>query len=84
SEISQEKVESPAVALEVGQEVGAVILAVDRSNKKISLSIRGYNDALERKDTESYMEKKNDSSGDIGVLGEALLAKMKASDEQQG
>jgi len=85
SEISQEKVESPAAALQVGQEVGTVVLGVDRANKKISLSIRGYGDALERKDTESYMEKKSDSPGEnIGVLGEALLAKMKANDEQSG
>jgi len=86
SEISQEKVESPAAVLQAGQEVGTVVLGVDRTNKKISLSIRGYNDALERKDTESYMvEKKSEGPGEnIGVLGEALLAKMKANDEQSG
>jgi len=83
SEISREKVENPAAVLQAGQEVGAVVLGVDRANKKISLSIRGFQDALERKDAESYMEKKNDSLGDnIGVLGEALLAKMKANGEQ--
>ena len=83
SEISREKVENPATVLQAGQEVGAVVLGVDRVNKKISLSIRGYQDALERKDAESYMEKKSESSGDnIGVLGEALLAKLKANGEQ--
>lgn len=84
SEISREKVESPAAVLQAGQEVGAVVLGVDRANKKVSLSIRGYQDALERKDTESYMEKKSEGSGDIGALGEALLAKMKANGEHGG
>jgi small subunit ribosomal protein S1 len=85
SEISREKIESPAAVLQAGQEVGVVVLGVDRANKKISLSIRGYQDALERKDTESYMDKKNDGSGDgIGALGEVLLAKMKANDEHGG
>ena len=62
SEISREKVENPAAVVKAGDEVGAVVLGVDRANKKVSLSIRGYQDALERKDTESYMEKQPDGS----------------------
>jgi small subunit ribosomal protein S1 len=46
SEISREKVESPAAVLKAGDEVGAVVLGVDRANKKVSLSIRGSQDAL--------------------------------------
>ena len=85
SEISREKVESPSAVLQAGQDVGAVVLGVDRANKKVSLSIRGYQDAVERKDTESYMEKKSEGSGEnIGALGEALLAKMKANGEHGG
>lgn len=85
SEISREKVESPAAVLKPGDEVGAVVLGVDRANKKVSLSIRGYQDALERKDTESYLEKRPEGHGDsIGALGEALLAKMKSNGEQGG
>lgn len=85
SEISREKVESPAAVLKAGDEIGAVVLGVDRVNKKVSLSIRGYQDALERKDTESYLEKQPDGHGEnIGALGEALLAKMKSNGEQGG
>jgi small subunit ribosomal protein S1 len=85
SEISREKVESPAAVLKAGDEVGAVVLGVDKMNKKVSLSIRGYQDALERKDTESYMEKQpGGSTENIGALGEALLAKMKSNGEQGG
>jgi small subunit ribosomal protein S1 len=85
SEISREKVESPMAVLKAGEEVGAVVLGVDRTNKKVSLSIRGYQDALERKDTETYMGKQSDNPGEgIGALGEALLAKMKSNEEQGG
>jgi small subunit ribosomal protein S1 len=85
SEISREKVESPGAVLKAGDEVGAVVLGVDRTNKKVSLSIRGHQDALERKDTESYMGKQSDNPGEgIGALGEALLAKMKSNGEQGG
>ena len=85
SEISREKVESPGAVLKAGDEVGAVVLAVDRANKKVSLSIRGYQDAVERKDTENYMGKHTDNPGEgIGALGEALLAKMKSNEEQGG
>jgi small subunit ribosomal protein S1 len=85
SEISREKVESPGAVLKTGDEVGTVVLGVDRANKKVSLSIRGYLDALERKDTESYMGKHTDTSAEgIGALGEALLAKMKSNGEQGG
>ncbi len=85
SEISREKVESPGAVLKPGDEVGAVVLGVDRANKKVSLSIRGHQDAIERKDTESYMGKQSDNPGEgIGALGEALLAKMKSNEEQGG
>ncbi len=85
SEISREKVESPGAVVKAGDAVGAVVLGVDRANKKVSLSIRGYHDALERKDTESYMGKQPDNPGEgIGALGEALLAKMKSNGEQGG
>ncbi len=83
SEISREKIESPAAALKVGDEVGAVVLGVDRSNKKVSLSIRGHADQLDRKNMESYLGKQADAPNEnIGALGEALLAKFKANGEQ--
>jgi len=85
SEISREKVESPGAVLKAGDEVGAVVLGVDRANRKVSLSIRGYSDALERKDAESYLGKQSETNHDnIGALGEALLAKMKSNGEQGG
>ncbi len=83
SEISREKIESPAAVLKAGDEVGAVVLGVDRVNKKVSLSIRGYQEELDRKNMESYLGKPSDPSNEsIGALGEALLAKLKPNGDQ--
>jgi small subunit ribosomal protein S1 len=85
SEISREKIESPAAVVKPGDEVGAVVLGVDRTNKKVSLSMRGYADELERKNMESYLGKQADSPPEnVGTLGEALLAKLKPGNGEQG
>src|SRR5512139_880121 len=85
SEISHEKIESPAAVVKPGDEVGAVVLGVDRANKKVSLSMRGYADELERKNMESYLGKQSDPPPEnVGTLGEALLAKLKPGNGEQG
>jgi small subunit ribosomal protein S1 len=85
SEISREKIESPSAVLKPGDEVGAVVLGVDRVNKKVSLSIRGYSDELERKNMEGYLGKQSEQPAEsVGTLGEALLAKLKPGNGEQG
>jgi len=85
SEISREKIESPASVVKPGDEVGAVVLGVDRVNKKVSLSMRGYADELERKNMESYLGKQADTPPEnVGSLGEALLAKLRPNNGEQG
>ena len=81
SELSREKVENPASLFKAGDEVGAVVLGVDRANKKISLSIRAHHDEMERKNMESYMSHSTDPSENLTVLGEALRAKLKINNE---
>jgi small subunit ribosomal protein S1 len=81
SELSREKVDNPNSLFKAGDEVGAVVLAVDRTNKKISLSVRAYQDETDRKNMESYMSRPSDSSENLTVLGEALRAKLKINSE---
>ncbi|MBI5574810.1 MAG: 30S ribosomal protein S1 [Deltaproteobacteria bacterium] len=81
SELSREKVESPGSLFKPGDEIGAVVLSVDRANKKISLSIRSYHDDLDRKNMESYMSRSSEPSDNLTVLGEALRAKLKINSE---
>jgi small subunit ribosomal protein S1 len=85
SEISREKIESAAAAIKPGDEVGAVVLGVDRANRKVSLSMRAYADELERKNMESYLGKQPETPAEsVGSLGEALLAKLKPGNGEQG
>ncbi len=81
SELSREKVDNPGSLFKAGDEVGAVVLGVDRANKKISLSIRAHHDEMERKNMESYMSRSSDPSENLTVLGEALRAKLKINNE---
>ncbi len=77
SELSREKVDSPHSLYKAGDEVGAAVLSVDKANKKISLSVRAFQEGMERKDMESYISRASDSSENLTVLGEALRAKLK-------
>ncbi len=81
SELSREKVESAASFCHEGDEVTAVVLGLDRANKKISLSIKAHQDEAERKSIESYMHKSNREPEGLTALGEALRAKLKITGE---
>jgi len=81
SELSREKVDNPGSLFKMGDEVGAVVLSVDRANKKISLSVRSYQEEADKKSMESYMSRPSDSSENLTVLGEALRAKLKINHE---
>ncbi len=82
SELSREKVNSPATLFKEGDEVGAVVLSVDRGSKKISLSIRAFQDGVERKDVESYLSPDSDPPQETTTaFGEALRAKLNMNGE---
>ena len=81
SELSREKVDHPGSLFKAGDEVGAVVLGVDRANKKISLSIRAHHDEMERRNMESYLSKPSDPPENLTALGEALRAKLKINNE---
>ena len=82
SELSREKVDKAASLFKEGDEVGAVVLSVDRGNKKISLSIRAFQDGAERKDMESYLSPNSDPAQETTTaFGEALRAKLNMNGE---
>jgi len=86
SEMSWSKrLKDPSEVMKAGDAVEVVVLKVDRGNKKVSLSMRGYQDELERKNMESYLGKPPDPPAEnVGTLGEALLAKLKPGNGEQG
>jgi small subunit ribosomal protein S1 len=82
SELAREKVDSPHSLFKAGDEVGAMVLSVDRGSKKISLSIRAHQEGMERQDMESYLSRSPSPPENLTALGEALnRAKLKMNGE---
>ncbi|MBJ6726867.1 30S ribosomal protein S1 [Geomesophilobacter sediminis] len=68
SELSQEKVASPKDFANVGDELEAVVLNVDTIEKKIGLSIKALQTAIEKSEYASYMGSTGEATSSIGDL----------------
>ena len=83
SELAAERVEKPADVFSEGQEVTALVVKVDPSEQKISLSIRAVNDKAERKALQELAAQQASTQtttlGDL--LAEKLAKKSGGSDE---
>ena len=72
SEMSNERVNSPADVVSEGQEVIAEIISMDREERKIGLSLKDVADG-DSPDTRSYLEKQGKSTASLGdVFGDQL------------
>jgi small subunit ribosomal protein S1 len=72
SEMSTERVNSPADVVSEGQEVIAEIISVDREERKIGLSLKDVADG-DSPDTRSYLEKQGKSTASLGdVFGHQI------------
>jgi ribosomal protein S1 len=72
SQISEDRVENPKDALEVGQEIEVKITKIDRKNEKVSLSRREVMRDIEREEIQTYMQTGTEIAGGGGTLGELL------------
>ena len=79
SEISHEKVASPKDFANVGDELEAVVLNVDMVEKKIALSIKSLQSAMEKAELASYMGSQGEATSSFGDL---LKEKLKKSTEE--
>ncbi|QWV94406.1 30S ribosomal protein S1 [Geomonas oryzisoli] len=79
SEISYEKVASPKDFANVGDELEAVVLNVDMVDKKIALSIKALQTAMEKAEMASYMGSQGEATSSFGDL---LKEKLKKSTEE--
>ena len=79
SELSQEKVASPKDFANVGDELEAVVLNVDMVEKKIALSIKSLQTAIDKAEFASYMGSQGEATSSIGDL---LKEKLKKSTEE--
>ncbi|MBT1075170.1 30S ribosomal protein S1 [Geobacter grbiciae] len=75
SELSREKVASPKEFTNVGDELDAVVLSVDESEKKIALSIKSLQMAAEKAEIESYMQAQGEATSNLGELLKVGLRK---------
>jgi len=78
SELSFEKVASPKDFANVGDEMEAVVLNVDMVEKKIALSIKALQTAMEKAEIASYMGSQGEATSSFGDL---LKEKLKKSSE---
>ncbi len=68
SELSHEKLASPKGFCNVGDELEAVVLNVDTVDRKIGLSIKSLQSALEKAEFESFMGSKGEATSNLGDL----------------
>ncbi|NVO00341.1 MAG: 30S ribosomal protein S1 [Geobacteraceae bacterium] len=68
SELSQEKVQSAKEFTTVGTEFEAVVLNVDTQDRKIALSLKALQAAIEKEEIQGYMGGQNESFSSLGEL----------------
>ena len=68
SELSQEKVPSAKEFTTVGTELEAVVLNVDTQDRKIALSLKALQSAIEKEEMKGYMGGQNESFSSLGDL----------------
>jgi len=68
SELSQEKLATPKGFANVGDELEAVVLNVDQSERKIALSVKSVQSAMEKAEMEAYMGGQGEATSNLGEL----------------
>jgi small subunit ribosomal protein S1 len=68
SELSQEKVPSAKEFTTVGTELEAVVLSVDTQDRKVALSLKALQSAIEKEELKGYMGGQNESFSSLGDL----------------
>ena len=68
SELSYEKLATPKGFANVGDELDAVVLSVDTGERKIGLSIKSLQTAIEKAELAAYMESQGEATSNLGEL----------------
>jgi small subunit ribosomal protein S1 len=79
SELSREKVEDARNLLKVGEEVEAKIIAVDRKNRSISLSVKSKDVEEEKTAIKEHSSKQSDTASPT-TLGDLIKAQMQSKE----
>jgi small subunit ribosomal protein S1 len=81
SELSREKVESAKDFAAVGDELEAVVLSVDKNERKIALSVKALQIASEKAEIASYMGEQGSATSNLGELLKVGLKKNGKNDK---
>ncbi|KAF0221491.1 MAG: small subunit ribosomal protein, partial [Geobacteraceae bacterium] len=68
SELSHEKLATPKGFANVGDELEAVVLSVDTVERKIALSVKSLQTAMEKAELAAYMESQGEATSNLGEL----------------
>jgi small subunit ribosomal protein S1 len=80
SEISDEKIEHPSKVLKVGDKVKVKILKFDKGKEKVSLSLKAYQAAEDRKELAKYMD---DAPKGLTSMAEIINAALQKKDSSE-
>jgi small subunit ribosomal protein S1 len=82
SELSREKVEHPSDVVTVGDTVEAVVIHVDRRERRIGLSIKNLKEWDEKEAYDRYLSQQSSTGSSLGELIQREMEK-KSMEEQQ-
>jgi small subunit ribosomal protein S1 len=68
SELSHEKIATPKGFANTGDELEAVVLSVDPAERKIALSIKSLQSAIDKAEMAAYMEPQGEATSNLGDL----------------
>jgi small subunit ribosomal protein S1 len=68
SELSQEKIASPKGFAEIGDEIEALVLNIDGTEKKIALSIKALSAHSEKNEFSAYLDTQGEATSNLGEL----------------
>ncbi|BCA79636.1 30S ribosomal protein S1 [Desulfuromonas sp. AOP6] len=75
SEISKEKIDSPKSFANVGDELEAVVLNVDTSDRKIALSVKHLANQKEKAEVDAFLGAQKSATSNFGDLLQGALSK---------
>jgi len=75
SEISKEKIDSPKNFAKVGDELEAVVLNVDTTERKIALSIKHLADQKEKAEVDAFLGAQKNATSNLGALLQGAMEK---------
>ncbi len=81
SEISKEKIDSPKTFAKVGDELEAVVLHVDTSDRKIALSVKHLSDQKEKAEVDAYLGAQKSATSNLGALLQGAMDKASEKSE---